>query len=420
MEQVTEDINEWSEVLELAANSFSTPFYLLRLPVYTRRVARLKAEVVAHMHGCALKQWYSYKTLPVPHFALSANKNSELGVEVTSDFELSAVLAAGVASKDILANGPCKHLWLSRNLPRLSVTFDSLFEVQELASVSKELGWNVGLRFFLSNQRDPDDERYPAQFGMVEEDIRRAVAILNASGNSPTFIHFHLRANIALQSLVAAASEASKIVESLGSQVLIRTVNFGGGLPEPNVLTNGRELAKEVTFSRYGQSVAACRALFPTAEEVWLENGRTLVGPAGALVLTVGDVKEIEGYRVLICDGGRTNNALESDWGTHIVKPFGIGPAPMIPTILCGPSCMPYDWIYRGELSSAIKRGTKIAYFNAGAYHIPWETRFSRGLCSVILQDMTGALKCIRQKESIDDWVSSWTHLEPFHATKES
>ena len=411
---MTEDINEWSEVLELAANSFSTPFYFLRLPVYTRRVARLKAEVVAHLHGCALKQWYSYKTLPVPHFALSANKESELGVEVTSDFELSAVLAARVASKDILINGPCKHLWLPRNLPRLTVAFDSLFEVQELAPVSRALGWNVGLRLSLSNQRDPDDERYPAQFGMVEEDIRRAVATLNASGNPPTFVHFHLRANVALQTLEAAASEAANIVNSLGSQLCIRAVNFGGGLPEPNVWTNGCELAKEVTFSRYGQTVAACRALFPTAEEVWLENGRALVGPAGALVLTVGDIKEIEGYRVLICDGGRTNNALESDWGTHIVRPLGIGPAPTTPTIVCGPSCMPYDWIYRGELSSAIERGTKIAYFNAGSYHIPWETRFSRGLCSVILQDMTGAFGCIRQKESVDHWINSWTPQESF------
>ncbi len=405
---MTEDINEWSEILGVAANTFSTPFYLLRLPVYTRRVARLKTEVVEHLHGCALKQWYSYKTLPVPHFALSANKESEVGVEITSDFELSAVLAAGVASKDILVNGPCKHLWLPRNLPALTVAFDSLFEVQELAHVSGALGWNVGLRLFLSNQRDPDDERYPAQFGMVEDDIHRAVAILIASGNPPTFVHFHLRANITLPALKAAAHEAAKIVNSFGSELHIQAVNFGGGLPEPNVLTDGHELAKEVTFSRYGQTVAACRALFPTAEEVWLENGRSLVGPAGALVLTVGDVKEIEGYRVLICDGGRTNNALESDWGTHVVRPLGIGPAPTTPTIVCGPSCMPYDWIYRGELSSAIGRGAKIAYFNAGAYHIPWETRFSRGLCSVILQDMTGALECIRQKESIEDWVTSW------------
>lgn len=406
---MTEDLNEWTEVLELATHRFSTPFYLLRLPVYTRRVARLKAEVTANLLGCALKQWYSYKTLPVPHFAVSANKESQLGVEITSEFELGAVLAAGISPQDILVNGPCKHLWLPRDLPRLTVAFDSLHEVQELADISAALGWNVGLRLFLTGQRDPDDERYPAQFGMIEEEIRPAVAILNASKNPPTFVHFHLRANITLQMLRVAADEASQIVNSLGSQLSIRVINFGGGLPEPNVWINGNELAKEVTFSRYAQSIAACRALFPKIEEVWLENGRTVVGPAGALVVTVGDVKEIEGYRVLICDGGRTNNALESDWGTHVVRPLGIGTAPTIPTIVCGPSCMPYDWIYRGELSSEIKRGTKIAYFNAGAYHIPWETRFSRGLCSVVLEDMTGALGCIRQKESIDDWVTSWT-----------
>ena len=96
---MTEDLDEWSEVLELAANSFSTPFYLLRLPIYQRRVARLKTDVEAHLRGCALKQWYSYKTLPVPHFAISANKECGVGIEITSDYELSAVLAAGIATK---------------------------------------------------------------------------------------------------------------------------------------------------------------------------------------------------------------------------------------------------------------------------------------------------------------------------------
>jgi diaminopimelate decarboxylase len=412
MERMTEDHNEWMDVLTLAANRFSTPFYLLRLPVYTRRVARLENEVTAQLNECRLKQWYSYKTLPVPHFALGANKECQLGVEVTSEFELKAVLAAGIASKDILVNGPCKHLWLPRDVPNLTVAFDSAFEVQELAQVSRALNWNVGLRLSLSNQRDPDDETYPAQFGIIEEDISQAVTMLNASGNPATFVHFHLRSNISLKMLEAAASEAARIVSSCGNALSVRAIDFGGGLPEPNVLSSGRELANEVTFSLYAQSIARCRKFFPTSEEVWIENGRALVGPAGALVVSVGDVKNIEGNRILLCDGGRTNNALESDWGIHTVNPLGIESSITVPTIVCGPSCMPYDWIYRGNLSSAIERGTKIAYFNAGAYHIPWETRFSRGLCTVILQDMTGALICIRQKESAEDWLNSWAQPE--------
>ena len=404
-----EDLDEWTATLERASRTYATPFYLLRQSVYVRRLERLRTQLAAQLRGYGLKQWYSYKTLPIPHFAFIANKICAVGIEITSDFELQAVLAAGISAQDILVNGPCKHLWLPRDLRRLNVAFDSLHETQELASASVALDWTVGLRLFLSTQRDPDDERYPAQFGMTAEQFRLAFEILTKCGKRPTFVHFHLRANVALDTLKSAASEAAEIINSLDDPSCIRVVNFGGGLPEPNVWINGREPASEISFSDYGKTVAFCRALFPKADEVWLENGRSLVGPAGALVLTVGDIKQIEDYNVLICDGGRTNHALESDWGSHIVRALDVGThEPMTPTIVCGPSCMPYDWIYRGELPRVTKRGTKIAYFNAGAYHIPWETRFSRGLSPVILEDLSGTLSCIRQRESIESWVGSW------------
>ena len=65
------------------------------------------------------------------------------------------------------------------------------------------------------------------------------------------------------------------------------------------------------------------RAL-PSVGEVWLENGRFLSGPAGALVLTVLDKKQRGDISYLICDGGRVNHArmaatesMRSRWCQH-------------------------------------------------------------------------------------------------------
>ncbi len=405
---VIEDPDSWRDVLQSAASNFVTPFYLLRLPVYAKRVAELDAALKTELGGCTIRHWYSYKTLPVPHFAASANRDHGIGIEVTSAFEFHSVLAAGVPASNILVNGPCKHLWLPRDCRGLTVAFDSLHEVREFAQVSGALGWDVGLRLSLKDQRDPDDERFPAQFGIPRQDLYEAIEILREARNPPSFIHFHLRGNVSTEILAAAAAEAAQIVNAFGSRLQVKVINFGGGLPEPNVVTNGVEHGKEMTFVRYAKIVAACRKAFPTTTEAWFENGRTLVGPAGALVVTVGDIKQIEGHRILICDGGRTNNALESDWGSHLVQPIGVESSVSAPTIVCGPSCMPYDWIYRGPFPSAVARGTKIAYFNAGAYHIPWETRFSRGLCAVVLEDMIGRLRLIRHPESTSEWASKW------------
>ena len=120
-------------------------------------------------------------------------------------------------------------------------------------------------------------------------------------------------------------------------------------------------------------------------EEFWLENGRFVTSRAGVLVVTVVDRKEREGVRYLVCDGGRTNHALVSDWEEHRVEvyPKREGAETCMSTV-CGPTCMAYDHLCRRELPSDVKVGDQLLWHNARAYHLPWETRFSHGLAPIV------------------------------------
>jgi diaminopimelate decarboxylase len=150
------------------------------------------------------------------------------------------------------------------------------------------------------------------------------------------------------------------------------------------------------------------RQQLPTLAEIWLENGRYLTSGSAALVVRVLDIKERAECRYLICDGGRTNHALDADNGAHrmLVRPNRSG-AHVFTTIV-GPTCMTDDRLARLNLPETISPGDLIVWLDAGAYHLPWETRFSHGLCAVAWADATDTLTLARTREAPEAWSYLW------------
>ena len=146
---------------------------------------------------------------------------------------------------------------------------------------------------------------------------------------------------------------------------------------------------------------------FPGLRELWLENGRFLTARSGVLVVTVLDVKERGGLRQLICDGGRTMNALVSNWEEHALLSVPQRSGATQLTAVHGPTCMAFDQLTRRPLPRSLRPGDRLVWLDAGAYHIPWETRFSHGLAAV-LWHADGKLTCARAAESFDAWWSQW------------
>jgi diaminopimelate decarboxylase len=129
---------------------------------------------------------------------------------------------------------------------------------------------------------------------------------------------------------------------------------------------------------------------------------------AGALVITVLDIKERSDSRYLICDGGRTNHAFVSMWQEHEVLTIPERNGGLRPTTICGSTCTGFDRLGKQMLPNDIRIGDQLAWLNAGAYHIPWETRFSHGLATVIWQDEQGSLSLAREAEDFNAWWSQW------------
>ena len=396
----------WPDVVREATARYETPLYIFASAPIADALVELGA-LEANLR-LPVRHWFSLKTQPVAP-VIRWWRDRGWGVEVVSQCELVAALQEGFAADSILINGVGKHAWLPRFSTRgLRVHFDSRREVEALAAHACKVGWRVGIRCHVPDEHDPDEPTFGGQFGMAQAEVAESLELLRLVGLVAESVHFHIGSNVTEplaygRSLAAVARLCASVRFSPGF------VDCGGGLPvpgEPLHAQGGRPAS--VDFSAMRRLLGDIPVLFPDAREVWLENGRFVTSRSGVLVVRVLDIKDRSDSRYLICDGGRTNHAIVSDWETHEVSCVPHRDGPTCPTTVCGPTCMAFDRLLRAFLPSDIQVGDYIVWHNAGAYHVSWETRFSHGLATVLWYDDACNILVARAAESPSEWWARW------------
>ncbi len=425
-------------VRDALATDTPTPFYLFSPDPITEALAELRE---LDSLPVPVRHWLSCKTQPVAPL-LRWWRGQGRPIEVVSEFEYLAARHESFTTDNILINGPAKHRWLPRvAAPGLRVNFDSPGELAALLPLAKQHGWRTGLRLRTSLEHDPEHPEFPTQFGFAPDEAEAALKRLRRVGVTAETLHFHLRTNVAdAATYERAVREAHAFCTAANWWPAF--LDCGGGLPPRHTFSHeGKEFA-----AGFKSSLAAdVRRLSPTADrgqrtaefkqsllrsaatgleelavafrrwlprfqglrELWLENGRFLSARSGVLVVTVLDVKERGGLRQLICDGGRTMNALVSNWEEHALLSVPPRAGPTILTAVHGPTCMAFDQLTRRPLSRRLRRGDRLVWLEAGAYHVPWETRFSHGLAAVLWHE-DDVLTTARTAESFSEWWKQW------------
>jgi diaminopimelate decarboxylase len=390
--------NSWRPLLTTAAELCDTPCYVVRWRPVAEAVASLERMAPPDV---TVRSWLSFKTHPVLPL-LRRWLQSGRGVEVVSECEFVTATRAGADTDHLLVNGVAKHAWLTRfDIPRLRVHFDSLSELRQLIGQAVTQRWQVGIRCHAPDESDLRDDRFRGQFGMTEDEAVTALVALREAGADLQGLHFHLGSGARNEGAYGRAVDRLRRVCERAS-FRPRYVDFGGGLPARSSACVARD--------SLGQAIAAAAAAFsPQIEEVWLENGRYVTGHSTALVVRVLDVKQRDDSTYLICDGGRTNQALAADAGLHplLVLPHRTGHERL--TTVCGPTCMTDDVLARVQLPEDVGCGDLLAWMDAGAYHLPWETRFSQGQCAVAWCDGDDGVVVARRRESPHAWADAWS-----------
>lgn len=397
----------WKPLVSAALQRWEPPFYVFSPRPFEAAWKRLESALVdlpiPHQH------WLSFKTQPVPRL-LQWWRDRGQGVEVVSEFEYRAALRAGFPAERILLNGPAKHRWLPAcAVPGLNVNFDSAAEAEGLAELAKSLDWKLGVRFLTSLESDLEGPQVPTQFGVAPEELEEFDRVMVRHGLSVETVHIHLRTNVGSPEIYRRALvEARGMAGRLG--LTVRRLDCGGGLP-PGFVTNhqGQAYNKDFDLNAWAAMLCAEVRRWPQLEALWLENGRFLSAGSGVLAVRILDAKERRGMRQLVCNGGRTNNALVATWEDHGMFSLPERSGGETLTTVTGPTCMAFDRLVRRPLPRSLMPGDVLVWMDAGAYHISWENHFSHGLARV-LWDGGGGLEMVREPEDFDHWWSRWRH----------
>jgi FPC/CPF motif-containing protein YcgG/diaminopimelate decarboxylase len=261
----------------------------------------------------------SFKTHPVRQLAAEWIRSGR-GVEVVSEAELVAVRALGCPAPQLLINGVGKHMWMHRYaIPGARVHVDSLREADALLPLAAAQGWRVGLRCHVPEERDAREVRFGGQFGLSADEFVATHKRALAEGVHVEGVHFHL--GQAARS-ASSYSQAMRHVVDLCRMNGVRPsyIDCGGGIDAGD--------DTERSFDDLVSASAWARDQLPTLAEIWVENGRYLTRGSAALIVRVMDIKVRDECRYLICDGGRTNHALDADNGPHrlLMRPNHSGP----------------------------------------------------------------------------------------------
>ena len=139
-----------------------------------------------------------------------------------------------------------------------------------------------------------------------------------------------------------------------------------------------------------------------------LEPGRNIVGPAGALLTRVVDVKpQPGGKQFVILDGGMTELIRPMLYNAfHRIEPVVTRDSPEALVDVVGPLCESSDTLGKDRRMPTPAVGDLVAVLDAGAYGAVMASNYNRRTmpAEVLVQDGRPAL--IKRRQTIDDLLA--------------
>ena len=362
----------------LADEAGDTPLFVYDAGIVRARVAALRAAMPA-----GLGVHYAMKANPFPPL-LALMGGLVDGFDVASAGEASAALAAGVPPHAISFAGPGKRdeeldLAIASGI---TVNLESEGEGARALAIAARRG----VRPRLAVRVNPDFELKGSGMRMgggarpfgVDADRAAALArqLIDTGAEWRGWHIFAGSQALDAEAIIAAQAATVALAARLSTAAGAAPprVNLGGGFGIP-YFAGDAPLDIAAIGAALGRVLAA-RPPILRESGFCIELGRWLVGEAGVYLTRVVDVKESQGERFAIVDGGLHHQlAASGNFGTVIRRNYPArlanrmdAPPDPRPTTIAGCLCTPLDRLGDALALPAPVRGDLVAIFLAGAY----------------------------------------------------
>ena len=404
------------DLVELA-HEHGTPLY-----VYDEATVRQRASEYMAAMGGAGQVLYSAKAFASPRF-LRVVADEGLGLDVVSAGELHLALKSGFAAERIhfLGNNKSREDLQAAHHAGTTIVIDGAYEFELLRGIVPE-GKRTPVMLRLSPGVKPDTHDHistgqlDSKFGFSIESGAARKAIEEALRHPRVELvglHSHIGSQILALGAYVDAMEIMldllvRVRDELGFEP--RKLGAGGGLgiaythhddpPTPRHFVETVRHTLEAGCARRGLKVP----------ELVVEPGRSIAGPAGVALYTVGSIKDIPGVRTYVAvDGGMGDNIRPKLYGARYEALLASAPdrAPDGTVTIAGKYCESTDILITDIEMPRLSPGDVICLPAAGAYCLAMASNYNGMPRPEVLMVRDGMAELMRRRETLDDLLAA-------------
>ncbi|MBQ9937964.1 MAG: diaminopimelate decarboxylase [Oscillospiraceae bacterium] len=403
------------------AEKYGTPLYVMDEDLLRKNCRRYKSALDNFCGGNGLVLYASKSFCCKAMCKIAAEEG--FGLDVVSEGELFTALSANFPAERIVFHGNNKkysELVFAVNSNIGAVVVDNLSELETLNGIAEAAGKNVGIMlrikpgvdahthdFIMTGQID-SKFGFALETGEAFEAIKAALSCKHLTLKS---LHCHIGSQIFEVDPYEYASAImlglmKKVKDELGTE--IPGLNLGGGFGIKYTQNN-----TPVDYEKHIECVAnavknECAKLGLNVPKLYFEPGRSISGPAGITLYTVGAVKEIPSIRTYVSiDGGMTDNPRYALYGAQYeISAVKNAASPRSKTVtVAGKCCESGDLIGKDMQLQEVKPGDLVAVFATGAYNYSMSSNYNRIPRPPVVMVSGGSSRVVVKGETLEDVI---------------
>ncbi|CAJ1226337.1 diaminopimelate decarboxylase [Levilactobacillus zymae] len=405
------------DTVELA-HQFGTPLVVYDVAAIRQQIQAFRDSLVAN--GLRYQISYASKAFATVAMYQLVNQTG-IHTDVVSGGELYTALQAGLPASRISFHGNNKsraELEMAVDHHIGVIILDNFYEIQLLHEILLEKNTNADVMLRLTPGISAHTHKY-IQTGQVDSKFgfdvdsgqadQAVQAVLNIEQMHLIGIHAHIGSQIfgpeGFEMLVNKLVDISADWRAKFHYVP-QILNLGGGFGIRYTQDDhplGPETFIDDIANALKKRVAQRQLDLP---EVWIEPGRSIVGPAGYNLYTVGSRKDIPELTPYVAvDGGMGDNIrpalyqakYEAVCANHLNAPT------IEPVHLAGKYCESGDILIDQAKLPAVVPGDLVAVLATGAYGYSMASNYNRNPRPAVVFVENGQAKCVVQRESYAD-----------------
>src|SRR5216683_1910205 len=404
------------DLVELA-REHGTPLY-----VYDEATVRQRASEYIAAMGSAGQVLYSAKAFASPQF-LRVVAEERLGLDVVSEGELHLALKSGFPEDRIhfLGNNKSRQDVEAAYRAGATIVIDGDYEFELLRQVVPE-GKQTPVMLRLSPGVKPDTHDHistgqlDSKFGLSIESgaARRAIeTALRHPRLELVGLHSHIGSQIfALNAYRDAMKIMLDLLVPLRGELEFepQKLGAGGGLGIAYTRNDDPPTPRDFVETVHRALVLGCAERGLKVPLLVVEPGRSIAGPAGVVLYTVGSIKDIPGVRRYVAvDGGMGDNIRPKLYGARYEAFLASGPErPADAKVtIAGKYCESTDILITDIDMPALETGDVIALPAAGAYCLAMASNYNGMPRPEVVMVRDGEARVMRRRETLDDLLAA-------------